>query len=309
MENELVNLRELNEERPLDWRWLRALQLESRNTRIKELEDPEVTHIRKFLRDLSSGIDSEVLCTKHPVLFEVHRIYNSASTTRWTLEALVMANVPPIEICAKFGWSTKTGIKLIKTYENCKFDIRSRLKYEAYVMSNVLGTISNSMNNVQPAEEKIWKLLAWIGYRKNYGTSLLDGFINLDNMPDDVKVWYDKFITNQFTRRTVRGLIKFDPIYMPQMVDMLKLHNDNKRLEMEQHANGISTGTSELESAQRDLINSLETTVLEVNKVRVSAIEPRASQVFNDEIELALTKQVQDALSNRPLLEEKPKDE
>lgn len=275
----LFELREFNEQRPLDWRWLRAVLLEDKKARISDKEDTTVTEIRKFLRDQRAGVASETLCYKYPVLFEVHRIHNDTQhTTRWTLEALIMANESVDSICKRFGWSD-IGKQIVETYEKCKFDVRSRLQFNSFILTEVLGT--EVYGSITPSEEKIWKLFAWLGYRKNIGTALFDGYVNIEHMDSSVKEWFDTFIEQQFTRKAVRALIKSDPIHNPNVIDIVKTYHDRKKMEMDFQLKKLTSGATPEDEKNKQLLESVTMTIASFHKTASSAIEPRAKELID----------------------------
>ncbi len=293
MEHDLTSYRELNPDRPPDWRWQRCILLETKNVKTKEFDDKITLQVRKYLKAKKQGITSEQLCNKFPVLYEVDRIYTASSTVRWTLEALIMANLKPSEIAERFGWG-KQGKKIIEMYERVRFDVRPRLKFDSFILSSVLGQVLSG--NIVPSDEKIWKMLAWVGGRREMGSALLDGYLNIEHMTSEVKRWYDSFIDNQFTRKTIRALFKFDPVNTPQIMEIMKMYNDNRRIDIERTVNNLNKGEDDTGNEYAQLVKkTLSITVANVNKVADSSIEPRAMNIFNrGEIEAQLATQVSD---------------
>jgi len=289
MENDIVSLREINPDRPADWRWQRAILSEGKNFKSKSFDDKDVTQIVKYLRSKKQGLTSEELCRKFPVLYEVDRIYTAASTLRWTLEAFIMANMKPQEISERFGWGS-TGVKIINLYERVRFDVRARLKFDSFILASVLGQVLNG--TVIPSDEKIWKMLAWVGGRRQMGSALLDGYLNIEHMPKEVRKWYDTFIDHQFTRKTIRALFKFDPVSSPQVLEIVRMHNENRKLDMELAING--KGNEDDNSEYAGFVKKhLAVFVANVNKVADSSIEPRAFGGAQDPgVEQALSNQV-----------------
>lgn len=270
---DLIQLREICADRPPNWRWERAKLLESNSRSVsRSTEDPIVVDIRNYLKDLHKGDSPERLIEKYPLIYEVGRIYEISGNTRWMLEALIMANTSKEVIAERFGYGDY-GIQVIEAYEKCIFDVRSRLKADAFILADILGTTINS--RIIPTDEKIWKALGWVGFRKNYGTALLDGYINIEDMPEAVKKWYDKFIECQFTRKTLGSLFKFDPINTPELVEVMKVFTDTKRYELDARIKGAATSDSEIEESQRSLLSSLQISVVQISKAtdKPNAIE------------------------------------
>lgn len=277
----LINLREINEERAPDWRWRRAILLEERQSPIRNIEDEMVSKLRKYIREVKLGRETEELAYNYPIFYEVNRIYSDAKATRWLLEALIMANTPPQEIANRFGWK-HLGVNLVLAYEALKFDVRSRLKFDAFVLSTILGI--TEVGQLPPSEERVYKVLGWIGMRKEVGTALLDGYINLEAMTEEVKKWYDQFVDHQLTRRTVRSLFKFDPMQSPQLVNLIGVWNEHQKLVMERRIQGLGVESSELENAQSTLIQSLSMTVADISAVSASEVEPRAMAMLESAV-------------------------
>lgn len=291
MNDDLINLRELNPDRPADWRWQRSVLLESKNFREKTFDDRLITQVRKYLRSKKLGTPSEKLCKMSPVLYEVDRIYTAASTVRWTLEALIMANLKPLEIAERFGWG-KLGIKIVEMYERVRFDVRTRLKFDGFILASVLGQLLNG--TVIPSDEKIWKMLAWVGGRREMGSALLDGYLNIEHMPADVRKWYDTFIDHQFTRKTIRALFKFDPVNTPQIIEIMKMHNDNRRIDIERTVNNLNKADDTNSEYAKLVKSSLQISVADATKPATTSIEPRALDLFSGDIEHILASQVSD---------------
>jgi len=194
---DLVNLKGTNADRPVDWRWQRAVLLEHRGL-FGHLEEPSIQQARAFMQ-LGNQASVEKLASTFPLIYEVHRIHSNAAHSRWMLEALVMADVPAKDIADRFGWA-ENGEELVQLYEQLKFDVRGRLKFDTYIQSEVLGV---SGNVYAPSEDKILKIFGYIGNKRGLGTKLLDCYVSLDDMSGDVKNLRVSFLNNSQRKRYV----------------------------------------------------------------------------------------------------------
>lgn len=291
-----VSLRAENPDRPVDWRWGRGTLLCDRNAPILSGEDPDVVKVWAYLRDLKSGMGPEKLASRHPDLFTVATIHSEAGATRHTLEALVMAGLSNEEIAERFGWTDPKGPARVGLYCSLKFDIRPRLKFDAFIYTKVLQI--NEGATIW-SEERVWKLLAWIGNRRKIGSALLDAYFDMDAMPLELRQWFQAFIDQQLTRKTVRGMLRFDPLSNPNMIELLRVYQDARKLELASEAQGADVALSESAKIQATLIQSLQLTTSQISKALPSGIEPRANDVVRMEMEAALQEQVNSVLSHR----------
>jgi len=276
-------LRANNVFRPADWRWKRAMLYVDRGVSTRTHDDKLVLQVVKYLHDMQIGLSSEELACKHPDLYEVDRIYSDSRDTRWLIEALIMADCDTQYIADYFGFS---DTRLIELYESLRFEVRSRLKCKGFVSGSLLDALDS--NAMAPAKEKIWKALAWVGSRNGHGDKLLQGYIDVDVMSTDVKQWYDTFIQHHFSRKVVGAVFKGNPLKSPLLMDAVRTVNEGRKLEMEEHKLLGDTVPSDLESSQRILIGNLNMLVADINRPSLPAIENRASEQLNIEIQQAI---------------------
>ena len=233
-----------------------------------------------FLRLLKGGADIEELAQKFPVLYEVHYIYEEAKTTRWLLEGFIMSGISAEEIADQFGWETT---EIVETYELCKFDVRGRLKTAAFVLSHVLGGGGDCTQVI--SDDRIYKMLGWIGYKKGLGPVILDGYINLDVMDAETQDFYHDMITNQLTRKTVRALLKFDTAKSKGIMELVDAYQSNQKLLMEKKERGLSSANSEQDRDTKTLVETLGLipASLEQRNTPIQ-LEPRADEAVVAEI-------------------------
>jgi len=290
---DLVNLKGTNADRPADWRWQRAVLLEHRGL-FGHLEEPSIQQARSFIQ-AGNRVSVEQLANKYPLLYEVHRIHSNASHTRWMLEALIMADVPAVDIAGRFGW-TERGEELVGLYEQLKFDVRSRLKFDTYIQSEVLGV---SGNVYAPSEDKILKIFGYVGNKRGLGTKLLDCYVSLDDMTGDVKNWFEGFVSQQFTKKTVRALLRGDPSSSELLLDTIRVFHDSQKLEMDKKTRGMQTSGSDVEKAMERMTDSLKMTVVSISQTQNRAIEPRSNEIIDESIVKLLDEQVASSLKAR----------
>ena len=273
-------LRPTNEFRPADWRWKRAMLYIDKGTSTRTHDDKMVLQVVQYLRLVRAGESSEELANKYPDLYEVDRIYSDSKDTRWLIEALIMAGCEPEYIAEYFGFSDSNFIKL---YELLKFDVRSRLKFKGFITGSILDALDSG--SLPPAKEKIWKALAWVGYKNGHGDRLLQGFIDIDAMPADIKAWYDTFIQHHFSRKVVSAVFKGNPLKNPLLMDAIRTVHEGRKLEMEEHKLlGDSAGT-DVQESQKALIGSLNMIIATVKPgLSMPSIEARASEQLQLEI-------------------------
>lgn len=291
---ELIQLRSTNASRQPDWRWRRAVLLESKSVKSRSFNDKWISRTRQFIRMQRSKKSEEDIFIADPVLYEVHNIYNETGPTRWTLEALIMADTDPKEICDRFGYDKKTGKAIIEAYEATKFDVRSRLKHIDFVRTKVIGSTTDG--DIPPTEESILKVLGWLSGRKGAGTLLLDGYLHLDELNDRAKRWYYDFINNHLTRKTVRSILKYNPVHSPEMLEVIRTLNETRKVEQELKLQQGDIDRQQLGSSQTHLLQAIQFTLADFNRLPASSVE---TQVLDDTDPLLLEAEVSEVVKDK----------
>lgn len=300
---DLFELRASNPERPPNWRWQRAniiFQNKAQGGFIGE--EQIICDTIEFLRHRKKTTSYEKSSGNYPVLFEVNRLVAGVSASKWLIEALILGDVAPEAIAEKIGWGTDPfWVSVIKAYETMCFDVRSRIKSDFYVLTNIIGMPDGTIGK---SEERVWKALSWIGMRKKLGTALVDAYINIDAMPETSRKWFEKFVDNQITRKAARSLLRFDPLGNKNMIEFLRNYSDMRKLDLQQEAAGRETTSSDTNQQQKRLLDGLTLSTAKITQVANSHIEPRAHDIISQEIEQSIQAQLA-AASNKQITEGK----
>ncbi len=128
-------------DRPVDWRWLRVVELLDSGSRPQRGEDRHVQRGCRFLRRLR-GCDprgEERLMWQYRDLYEAHQIYDTEGAphlkaARWIVEAGILSGQP----LEHLGQYLKADVDTLATYEAMYFDVRDALGDRDYVIANVL---------------------------------------------------------------------------------------------------------------------------------------------------------------------------
>jgi len=294
---DLFELRATNPERPPNWRWQRASIIFTSKAQGGFLgEEQLVCDTIEFFRYRKRSASYDNMCANYPVIFEVNRLVSGISPSRWLIEALILGDATPEVIADKIGWGTdQFWIDVIKAYESLCFDVRSRIKSDLYVLTNIVGMPDGTIGS---SEERVWKALSWIGMRRKVGTALLEAYINIDSMPDATRKWFEKFVDNQITRKAARSLLRFDPLGNKNMIEFLRNYSDMRKLDLQQEAAGRENTLSDTNQQQKRLLDGLTLSTAKITQVANSHIEPRAHAIINQEIESNIQAQLA-AASNK----------
>lgn len=281
----LLSLRPKSPQRPVDWVWRRMVifsdnELPGRRNRDIATAQAMFTDnkTRKTARDaysFLSGLKSDQtiddLANQYPIIYEVFFISTETTTTKWAIESFILSGLSNKEIAKKLGYEDEFGEELVNAYEFLKFDVRSRVDFDAFINESVLNLTPTGQ--IPSTEDKLWKLFGWLGYKNKMGTVLLDGYMSLNIMPKNVQEWYSNFINSQVTRKTTSAILTMDPIRNPEVMELIKTNNDNRRLEIELEQKAALTENRELEKAKANLVESISFSLVDLDKIQSSGVE------------------------------------
>jgi hypothetical protein len=161
-----------------NWRWLRAIEIDSGGFRAsRTIDGPDgfkwirraVTLKRHFERANNRPQSLYAILHRDPDLYWAHTIWSEDKTpTRWGIEARVLAGQTDEEIAQRVG--TKTEV--IAAYINTFFDVREKLDNMDYVQ-NVIMAEAVTRGLQERHYDLLWKLLGFRG-----GTHVIDAVIN-----------------------------------------------------------------------------------------------------------------------------------
>ena len=104
-----------------------------------------------------------------------YNLYHANTELRFAVEALVMCDMPANAIAEKLGMSPSA----VQTYEDCYFDVRSRLGNDLYITGALLGPLLSDKRVAGCPHDTLWK---GIGYY--FGAEVLQAFWSL-NIPTE----------------------------------------------------------------------------------------------------------------------------
>lgn len=302
--HEFIRLNPKNPDRPVDWLWKRAVLINeghfSGSSSFKLSKDlfNLFLRIKSFVKALNTSNKIEKLLGRYEDIYEVYYINQHAHTIKWALESYVVAGLSAQDIAIKLGYGEE-GASTVELYEKIFFDCRSRLNHPHFVLEHLLGI--KASGKFVATEDRLWKLFAWVGSKNGMGIALLDGYMLLDNMPDNIKRWYDTFIEHQLSRKTINAIIKHDAVYNPELLEMVKVHNDTRRLKVDIDQKLGEIDESSISKAKKQLVDAVSLSVVELNQVVDSPIElPKGAKLDLIEAQNAVDEAV-----NKKLIENK----
>lgn len=238
-----------------------------------------------FLRKLRGGASHDQLCAGDQVMYEAFRIATESSTVRWMLEALVMADLQSDQICDRFGW-VGSSASVVQVYEEVFFDVRSRLKRSAYVMSHLIDM--GAVHGGSAPDHLMWRLTAWQGMRAGRGAELFDAYVEASPLDSQSQEWLDNMIRGQLTRRAARTSLRLSGLEDPERaVDLIRTDIDVRREDALARTK-LPGGSDAADSSRRKaLIDALSISVADISKATEAAsnpIEPRALDSLTSDI-------------------------
>ncbi len=168
----LVNLTAASPRRPVNWRWLRAGRLLELGLRWSRRRDDGQTRRAKqyisALRRCRCVADRGRLERKMPDVAGAVAIHEGEPTTRWAVEARVLAG-EPIEAIAR---KTALTPRAVATFEALFFNVSDRRENGGYIIHIAVGLYSTPR---EPDPGLTWKLFGVLG-----GPVVLDALIDGD---------------------------------------------------------------------------------------------------------------------------------
>lgn len=283
--------------RPVDWRWQRAVVLKTKEEPDLSYEDTLTKRAIKYLKAKADGKSDGYLAKKWPIVYEVDLIYSEAGEHRWLLEAMLMSGQTVKQVSSFFGY---TNIKVVDYYSKLRFDVVKRLGVDGFIATKVIDSVT--YGSIPPAQEKIWKALAWTGYKAKMSNKLLLGQLFIHNMSQEVRQWYDQFIKDQFHRKATNTMFRCDPGRHELMHTTVSSFATLKRLDMEQRNSGALLASSEADKSNKKLIDNLTISTFKLDK---GADEPRVLTSFEPRYEKQLELEIEEAIKSGKILENK----
>jgi hypothetical protein len=166
--------------RPVDWRWQRAQELIKHRTERQDKDDDAlvakaVKFLRRYISQTGTGrkklkdpLRAEKFLRKdYPHIVRANHIKISMESSRYIIEAMVLAQMTPQSIADETGYRPKD----IEMYEAMFFDVRSRLHMPFFLAKNVLARFHKRQFD-DTDNDVVWK---WIAFR--YGAAMLRLFV------------------------------------------------------------------------------------------------------------------------------------
>jgi len=279
--------------RPPSWRWEqvkhdlhRAPKAPKKRTgRALDPDDVLLAQVHDYL--LKKGVEkfeSRRLARLFPELYEADCIREEQeATTRWMLEALVLADVPVPEIAEYLA----TTEDVVRMYENVFFDVRSRLKSRGFINGVLIGQAN--MHPTKEDPDKYWKMLAMAG-----GAPMLYGYWDHGVLPVDVA----NLMRDVVRGRTIHNAVDVAycmPLTRDNATQIAALHNDDRKLELLlEQARGARGDDTEQTKA---LVASLGFAVAGIHSLMSPAnhqarlVEPRADEQLKQQLALVTMEQ------------------
>ena len=173
----LVDFSAANPRRPVDWRWQRAGRLLELGLRWSRRRDDGPTRMAKEyragLRRCRAAADRRRLERKMPAVAGAIAIAEGEPTTRWAVEARLLAGEPIDDIARK----TALTPRAVATFEELFFNVRDRLENRGYLIHIAVGLYPTPR---EPDPGLVWRLFGLLG-----GPVVLDALIDGDYGPPD----------------------------------------------------------------------------------------------------------------------------
>ena len=166
-------------DRPVDWRWLRVVELLDSGSRPQRSDDRHVRRGCRFLKRLR-GCDlrgEDRLMWQYRDLYEAHQIYDAEGVPhlkaiRWMVEAGILSGQP----LERIGRYLRADVGTLATYEAMYFDVRDALGDPDYVAANVLWSDHARRASQENNLGLVCKWLAYLYGWETVQTVLESGF-------------------------------------------------------------------------------------------------------------------------------------
>jgi hypothetical protein len=191
-----------NPRRAPNWRWLRAVQIDTGGPRATRAVDGEAgfawirraSRMKRRYEKAGNRPDALYRLIQYDRdMFWAHSMWlDEKSPMRWAIEACVLAGMTSQQIAAKIG----TNAEIIEAYENVFFDVRDRLNDKLYVVNVVMAdAVTRGISERQ--YDLLWKLFGYQG-----GPYVLESVISKcspiakPEKPEDVGQFFQDFAVN-----------------------------------------------------------------------------------------------------------------
>lgn len=273
--------------KPIDWRWQRAVQLQSARKYESRLEDLMINRAVKYVTKKKQGEKSENLAYEFPDIYEADQMHSMAANERYMVEALIVAGESAEGICEYLHMPGA----MLNTYESLFFDVRYRRHYKGFIQSKVITARHETLTYGD--RDSLWKLIGQEG-----GPVALYSFWERGVLERDMSLWYRRLTNSNSTMKASIAAIT-TAVNSYTAIELLKLDIDRQRMELEEKRLGSFQDDKNAEAGRLLLdgvrhasdvfINRLDNEpVRERKQVESKPIdEPRASDVLRDELKQA----------------------
>ena len=166
----MLNAFRTNPLRAPNWRWLRAVQIDSGGRKAsRQLDGPDgfvwirrANRLKRHFEQANNNPDALYgAMSRDEAMFWAHSIWSAdKSPTRWAIEARILAGESDQEIAHKLG----TDVEVIEAYANTFFDVREKIDNMDYVV-NVVMADAVTRGLQERHYDLLWKLLGYRGGR------------------------------------------------------------------------------------------------------------------------------------------------
>ena len=191
-----------NPKRATNWRWQRAVQIDSGGPRASRAMDGEdgfawirrASRLKRRYEQAGNRPDMMYRLVQYDrTMFWAHSLWmDEKAPTRWALEARILAGENNLEIAERLG----TDPEIIEAYEAVFFQVREMLHRRDYVVNVVMAeAVTRGLSERQ--YDLLWKMFAYHG-----GSHVLDAVISKfspiakPDGPDGVSQFFQEFAVN-----------------------------------------------------------------------------------------------------------------
>lgn len=196
--------------------------------------DPVLGRVISYQRGLRAAASDpsayDRLERRYPDLHEISHIYTSASFSRWTIEALIVSNAKPSEICSAYPIS----VKLLELYRSVFFDIVDLLPMRNFMIPMLFGPLIDRSTSNDP--DLVWKFFAYVG-----GIDAFQAFIDPSA---DLGAAQQKLFDTILSNRRLRNAVTAAMIVSPNnwnAIDLQRVHNEFESSKQLRKAGGMGS--------------------------------------------------------------------
>jgi len=260
-----------NNQRPPDWRWQRALQLFNGQHRVVfKKEDPLVQMVYRYQAYIRGNIvDPDGPHRIFPVIHDVARMAADSTPERWILEAMIMGRDSVEDIAAYFGHK----VELVRTFEDCFFDVRSRLDNPGYVQSQLL--LAPGPRGLDPEDtQQIYRQIAFYG-----GVENLKAYLGTGPMTPETRRWFEDASRGEQAKKRLAAESTLK-IAQDNSLDVIRLGIERDKLTLKEKTEGVvDNGIAKLAWSA-----GLSMTVANLNNIIYGKDEPTAADQTREQL-------------------------